>query len=33
MVILRDEMATMLDRVTLADPIALVPPFAEAEAG
>jgi Rrf2 family protein len=33
MLTLRDEMATMLDRVTLADPIDLVPPFAEAEAG
>ncbi len=30
MLILRDEMATMLDRVTLADPIKLEPPFADA---
>lgn len=29
MLTLRDEMANMLDRVTLADPIALVPPFAD----
>lgn len=29
MITLRDEMANMLDRVTLADPIALVPPFDE----
>lgn len=29
MLTLRDEMATMLDRVTLADPIRLEPPFAE----
>jgi Rrf2 family protein len=29
MLTLRDEMANMLDRVSLADPIALVPPFAE----
>jgi len=29
MVALRDEMAAMLDRLTLADPIALEPPFAE----
>jgi Rrf2 family protein len=29
MLILRDEMATMLDRVTLADPIKLEPPFAD----
>ena len=29
MLTLRDEMAEMLDRITLADPIALVPPFAE----
>jgi Rrf2 family protein len=27
MLTLRDEMATMLDRVSLADPIQLVPPF------
>ena len=27
MLTLRDEMASMLDRVTLADPIELVPPF------
>jgi len=32
MLTLRDEMAAMLDRVTLADPIALEPPFAEDEA-
>ena len=31
MLTLRDEMAAMLDRVTLADPIALEPPFAEDE--
>jgi Rrf2 family protein len=31
MLTLRDEMATMLDRVTLADPIKLEPPFAEAQ--
>jgi Rrf2 family protein len=31
MLTLRDEMATMLDRVTLADPIALEPAFAELE--
>ena len=30
MLTLRDEMAAMLDRTTLADPIALEPPFAEA---
>ena len=30
MLTLRDEMATMLDRVTLADPIMVEPPFAEA---
>ncbi len=30
MLTLRDEMAAMLDRMTLADPIKLVPPFAEA---
>lgn len=29
---LRDEMAAMLDRVTLADPIAVEPPFDESEA-
>lgn len=29
MVALRDEMAAMLDRLTLADPIALEPPFTE----
>lgn len=29
MIRLRDEMAELLDRVTLADPIALVPPFEE----
>ncbi|HNJ47941.1 MAG TPA: Rrf2 family transcriptional regulator [Novosphingobium sp.] len=29
MLTLRDEMAAMLDRMTLADPIKLVPPFAE----
>jgi Rrf2 family protein len=29
MLTLRDEMAAMLDRVTLADPIAVEPPFAE----
>ena len=26
---LRDEMAAMLDRITLADPIVLEPPFEE----
>ena len=31
MVALRDEMAAMLDRMTLADPIKLEPPFAEVE--
>ena len=31
MLTLRDEMADMLDRVSLADPIELVPPFAETE--
>lgn len=31
MLVLRDEMATMLDRVTLADPIVLEPPFEEQE--
>ncbi|MEY4160082.1 MAG: hypothetical protein RLZZ136_703 [Pseudomonadota bacterium] len=30
MLTLRDEMAAMLDRITLADPIAVEPPFAEA---
>lgn len=30
MLTLRDEMAQMLDRITLADSIELVPPFAEA---
>ena len=29
MLVLRDEMAAMLDRTTLADPIQLVPPFDE----
>lgn len=29
---LRDEMATMLDRITLADPITLEPPYEEQEA-
>ena len=33
MLVLRDEMATMLDRMTLADPIKLEPPFETAEAG
>lgn len=33
MLTLRDEMAEMLDRVTLADPIALEPSFADTEAG
>ena len=33
MLILRDEMAAMLDRVTLADPIKLEPPFADSEDG
>ena len=32
MVTLRDEMASMLDRMTLADPIELVPPFEGVEA-
>jgi Rrf2 family protein len=32
MVALRDDMAAMLDRLTLADPIQLEPPFAEMEA-
>jgi len=31
MLTLRDEMAAMLDRVTLADPIAVEPPFPESE--
>ena len=31
MLTLRDEMANMLDRVTLADPIQLEPPFPESE--
>ena len=31
MLTLRDEMAAMLDRVSLADPIKLEPPFAEAQ--
>lgn len=31
MLVLRDEMATMLDRVTLADPIELEPPYEEHE--
>jgi hypothetical protein len=30
MIRLRDDMADMLDTVTLADPITLVPPFDEA---
>ena len=30
MLTLRDEMATMLDRISLADPIAVEPPFAPA---
>lgn len=33
MLILRDEMAAMLDRVTLADAIKLEPPFADAPEG
>src|SRR5579864_7894219 len=33
MLTLRDEMAAMLDQVTLADPIELVPPFEGAEVG
>ena len=33
MLVLRDEMAAMLDRTTLADPIVLEPPFEDAEAG
>lgn len=32
MITLRDEMANMLDRMTLADPITLVPPFETTEA-
>ncbi|MBW8754528.1 MAG: Rrf2 family transcriptional regulator [Sphingomonadales bacterium] len=32
MLTLRDEMAAMLDRISLADPIALEPPFAGVEA-
>lgn len=32
MITLRDEMANMLDRVTLADPIELVPPFTQVDA-
>ena len=31
MLTLRDEMASMLDRITLADPIELEPPFPEVE--
>jgi len=31
MLILRDEMAAMLDKVTLADPIKLEPPFADSQ--
>lgn len=33
MLTLRDEMATMLDRMSLADPIVLEPPFENVEAG
>jgi Rrf2 family protein len=33
MLTLRDEMAEMLDRITLADPITLAPPFDGVEAG
>ena len=33
MLVLRDEMATMLDRMSLADPITLEPPFEGVEAG
>ncbi len=33
MLTLRDEMAAMLDQMSLADPITLEPPFADAEAG
>jgi len=33
MLTLRDETAAMLDRITLADPITLVPPFDDVEAG
>jgi Rrf2 family protein len=32
MLTLRDEMATMLDRISLADPIEVEPPFADTEA-
>lgn len=32
MLTLRDEMATMLDRITLADPIAVEPPFPDTAA-
>jgi len=32
MLTLRDEMAAMLDQISLADPITLVPPFADVEA-
>jgi Rrf2 family protein len=32
MLSLRDEMAAMLDRITLADPITLEPPFVDSEA-
>lgn len=33
MLTLRDEMAAMLDQMSLADPITLEPPFADSEAG
>jgi Rrf2 family protein len=33
MLVLRDEMATMLDRMSLADPITLEPPFENVETG
>ncbi len=33
MLTLRDEMAEMLDKITLADPITLVPPFEGSETG
>ncbi len=33
MLTLRDEMAAMLDKVSLADPIKLEPPFTDTEAG
>ena len=33
MLTLRDEMAAMLDQMSLADPITLEPPFADTEAG